>query len=205
MVKTKKKSKGKKLNKKDIKSDSPQENDKEKLEAATKIISEQLLKKAEELNKFNSVVESFNRVPPCEDVIYTWVYNYIDKNGIAQGLEFKFKSIPMKEYNRIEELIPTPEPEKLPMVNKATGQPVLNEDGSCRMEAVEDENYNKQKEKSSNHKTIALIEVSLGYQVPGKNYDEKYEWFLDHPLTMWRSMYNIIWSRLLGGGLVNFT
>lgn len=178
---------------------------KEQLEEASKILIDQISDKLEDKNLFGSVVDSFSRIPECEDVIYTWVYNFIDKKNLPVSLEFQFKSIPMREFNRIEELIPMPIAEQLPIVNQATGEPVLNEDGTCKTRSVEDDNYIKQKEKASNHKTIALIEVSLGYQVPGDNYDEKYSWFLDHPLTMWRSMYQIIWTRLLGGGLVNFT
>lgn len=157
-------------------------------------------------NLSSKVVESFTELPSCEEIIYVWNYNFLDGEGGGKIFEFKFHAIPRKEFKRIEELLPYPEADKRPAVDPHTKEPIIDEYGKVKMIPMEDDpNYIKQREDTSNKRTISLIEVSLGFGVPGNNHDDKMAWFDSQPLTLWRSMFNIIWGRLIGGGLVNFT
>ena len=163
------------------------------------------MKKAQD-NFEEKVVESFTELPACNEIIYEWPYTFINTEGKGKSFIFRFHAIPRKEFNRLDELMPYPEPDKRPAVDQYTKEPVIDQDGKIRMiEMTDDPNYIKQRDKVNVKRSITLIEVSLGFQVPGDTIEKKIQWFDDQNTTLFKSMCNIVYGRLLGGGLVNFT
>jgi len=150
------------------------------------------------------LVESFESLPKCDDIIYTWYYT-TNVNGKATTHEMRFKAIPLEELESIEKAIPLPVPEKREK-RDFKGNPVLDELNNPQfIEDVNDPRYIEQKEDALRYRTIAIAEISLGFTVPGNTNEEKFKWMRKQQPSFWQSIKNIVWGRLVGGGLVNFT
>ncbi len=152
----------------------------------------------------NIKVTSFEDVGSCDEILYTWKYVYPSKDGSAKSYTFDFHAIPMKEYDAVCKSVQLPVVEEIPRMD-ADGGPIYNDDGTMKTrKMVNDPRYKEQLDEANRNRTLRFIEVSLQMQIPGDTFNKKFEWFEEMPLNVWRSMFNIVWGRLIGGGLVNF-